>query len=563
MRACPFRFWVLFLVVLTGCNGLLEDYSGTLCNGDGGCIEGYHCVAETGRCELGTVDTGVCASVDTCVSNDGCCPEGCYANSDNDCAPVCGNLQLEPGEVCDDGNTSNADDCPSTCKPNICGDAFLDRQEPRVEACDDGNTVSEVACAYGARTCTGCASTCTEVLALKGPYCGDGAISDGEHCDTSGESASCNANCTAPACGDGIVNASAGEQCDNVGPSNSASCDRDCSVAFCGDNYTNAARGELCDTGGNSRTCNSNCTPAACGDKYINPEANEQCDTGGESTMCDTDCTRVACGDGRINPTAGEQCDDGNTADDDDCLSTTCRRSVCGDGKVNIHGPSRTEACDDGNTANETVCPYGPGTCTTCNATCSGTLSLTGPHCGDRVVSNDEACDDGSTEACGTCNSTCTGLRLALATGRIRLDGSLTGSDLKEGEYFILNDGLHPAVFFEFDKNGSVSGSRIAVPITSAMSAVQLASVIESTINSAPWVGITAAASSLDVDLTNNAAGSFGNRLISETVATSQFSVTGMSGGAGYDCPAGARCARTEDCDLSLECLPDGTCGTP
>jgi cysteine-rich repeat protein len=33
---------------------------------------------------------------------------------------VCGNGVREPGETCDDGNTSNDDDCPATCKEEQC-----------------------------------------------------------------------------------------------------------------------------------------------------------------------------------------------------------------------------------------------------------------------------------------------------------------------------------------------------------------------------------------------------------------------------------------------------------
>ena len=37
----------------------------------------------------------------TCVNNDGCCPAGCNANTDNDCKAVCNNGVIEPGETCD------------------------------------------------------------------------------------------------------------------------------------------------------------------------------------------------------------------------------------------------------------------------------------------------------------------------------------------------------------------------------------------------------------------------------------------------------------------------------
>jgi len=48
------------------------------------------------------------------------------------------------------------------------------------------------------------------------PVCGDGVASGDEDCDDEGESASCNADCTLAACGDGIINATAGEECDDA-----------------------------------------------------------------------------------------------------------------------------------------------------------------------------------------------------------------------------------------------------------------------------------------------------------------------------------------------------------
>ncbi|GAB4510058.1 MAG: hypothetical protein Tsb0020_26970 [Haliangiales bacterium] len=48
------------------------------------------------------------------------------------------------------------------------------------------------------------------------PRCGDGAVnSEAERCDDGGESADCDADCTAVDCGDGIVNTTAGGQCEH------------------------------------------------------------------------------------------------------------------------------------------------------------------------------------------------------------------------------------------------------------------------------------------------------------------------------------------------------------
>jgi len=55
-----------------------------------------------------------------CISNDGCCPEGCSNAVDNDCEETCGNGVLETGELCD-GN------CPTACfNSNPCVEVSLE-----------------------------------------------------------------------------------------------------------------------------------------------------------------------------------------------------------------------------------------------------------------------------------------------------------------------------------------------------------------------------------------------------------------------------------------------------
>jgi hypothetical protein len=87
---------------------------------------------------------------------------------------------------------------------------------------------------------------------------------------------------------------------------------------------------------------------------------------------------------------------------------------VFGDSALDVE----CEGCDDGNNTDETTCPYGQPNCMQCNSTCSATLSLTGPYCGDGVKDPaNEVCDDGNNvdettcpvgqETCTACNSTC------------------------------------------------------------------------------------------------------------------------------------------------------------
>jgi len=86
---------------------------------------------------------------------------------------VCGNGIVEPGEECDDGNTNNCDGCSNACTlVTGCGDGVV----CGTEQCDDGNTTS----------CDGCSATCSIEIGFR--------------------------------CGDGIVDAACGEQCDPPGP---------------------------------------------------------------------------------------------------------------------------------------------------------------------------------------------------------------------------------------------------------------------------------------------------------------------------------------------------------
>jgi cysteine-rich repeat protein len=151
--------------------------------------------------------------------------------------------------------------------------------------------------------------------------CGDGTVQPGEDCDTSGESATCDVDCSTRACGDGLLNAAAGEACDTI--LDTSTCNgATCRLATCGDGYVNAAADEDCDLGAQNGTngCSGTCKfNNLCGDGVVQSAA-EQCDTGGvDSATCNADCTTARCGDGHLNTAAGEACDDGNRTDVDGC----------------------------------------------------------------------------------------------------------------------------------------------------------------------------------------------------------------------------------------------------
>ncbi|MFC1610825.1 DUF1566 domain-containing protein [Myxococcota bacterium] len=87
------------------------------------------------------------------------------------------------------------------------------------------------------------------------------------------------------------------------------------------------------------------------------------------------------------------------------CIDGRCKESgpTCGDYVVDDG-----EACDDGNQLTEPECDYGTPTCEICRADCQEEVNVTGRYCGDRTRDPEEACDDGYTDSSGSCNGDCT-----------------------------------------------------------------------------------------------------------------------------------------------------------
>jgi len=362
-------------------------------------------MASSGSCVLDT-ETTMCEA-----SGRRCAPGQMCAAYQDACIPIegCGDgiVNVEKGEVCDDGNIRNGDSCSSDCSTDkLCGNSVIDR---------------------------------------------------GEECDSGPEdSLGCDKDCTLAECGDGYVNEVAGEDCDtgdvNV---NTSTCNgRFCKMSACGDSVFNAAATEACDTGADTQACNGNngglngagsCQIPQCGDAYTNPSYTppgagfpEECDAGGANTLqCNGNnngmngpgsCRAPQCGDGYANPSytppgapLPEECDTSGV----DTLQ--CNGN---NGGLNGTGSCRVPRCGDGYT-NRSYIPPGstmPEECDTagvstsqCNGNNNGTNghgSCRVPACGDGYINIvvGETCDKGNPPTipdigCGgqRCNNACDG----------------------------------------------------------------------------------------------------------------------------------------------------------
>ncbi|MBN2497909.1 MAG: DUF4215 domain-containing protein [Deltaproteobacteria bacterium] len=241
-------------------------------------------------------------------------------------------------------------------------------------------------------------------------------------------------------CGDGVVDAEDGEQCDDGnwvliddcpdGPQGT------CRDAACGDGFTKrlGQSPEQCDDGNDtdSDACSNACTASpSCGidedgdGRLLDP--GEECDLGTANSdtapggcpgVCRTDCRCPRCGDCAIDFARGEECDDCNTASGDGC-SASCAIEPgpsCGSGRLDL---DQGEECDDGmhcedlSTAclNDSDCAgIGRGSCGPrggdgCSAACQ--YEPVGQRCGDDHPDPLEKCDDGNTANGDGCNPTC------------------------------------------------------------------------------------------------------------------------------------------------------------
>jgi len=413
-----------------GCGGSPHADSGSTDAGVGGAAgaSGMTSVSAVGGgFQVGTGGTVNTAGTAGTSTHQGTAPPGCGDGVVN-----------QSSEQCDDGNTLAGDGCSGTCQiePNHtcppaggactvsfrCGDGVVNPGE----VCDQGQYQGSPGCSADCKTQDPGYKCVPGQQCVLLYVCSNGRIEPGETCDPPNPGNGCSATCQTetgwrcvpgsctrlPYCGDGIVQASLGEKCDEGQNQGSPGCSADCKTQ---DSSCTCTPGNACV-----------CQTPVCGNGVV--EAGEQCDQGksaypGCSATCqiepgyqcpfpDAPCVPV-CGDGILISPA-EQCDPGMTVPNIDqacnsnctvnvgwaCDSTSCHQTVCGDGVV-----EGTEGCDplphDNNLGDgctplctaEPTCPAAGGPCTT--------------KCGDGLLLGNEQCDDGNAVSGDGCSSTC------------------------------------------------------------------------------------------------------------------------------------------------------------
>ncbi len=386
---------------------------------------------------------------------------GCISSTqdnNNSHVDLCGNGVINPGEQCDDGNTTGHDGCNSVCEV----EAFCANNVVEVgEECDDGNYVAGDGCDALCRVERGCGNGRLDVgeqcdddnltdgdgcsaLCLDdepGALCGNSIHEIGEGCDdgnvVGGDG--CDEECEREdGCGNGTVDAS--EMCDDNNNISGDGCSYECRVEFvCGNEVCEAANYETCDL------CPADCCPD-CGDGVLDP--GEECDDGNNDPDpgdgCDKGCRDTdgvaICGNGIWE--AGEECEDGNSTIHDGCSDTCEMEFVCGDQQCDDHMGETCQRCpmdccpNCGNGVREAVegeecdgLDLGGRTCEqecyeggslTCTPWCTfdfTTCSGTPPACGDGFAECTERCDGADLKG-KTCQS------VGYTTGTLDCTGS-------------------------------------------------------------------------------------------------------------------------------------------
>lgn len=134
-----------------------------------------------GTCQAQCVNAGLQTA---CINNDGCCPDTCNANNDNDCTAECGNGVVEKGETCDPIGA-----CPTICPQRACQLRQLENAGTCQAACSPSGF--QTTCIDNDDCCPkGCNANNDNDCK---PVCGNNIVETGETCD-----GNCPVACTKP-----------------------------------------------------------------------------------------------------------------------------------------------------------------------------------------------------------------------------------------------------------------------------------------------------------------------------------------------------------------------------
>lgn len=390
---------------------------------------------KTRRCGDGYVHQSECGEVDSLGCN------GATAPSSVACSPGgCGDgyVNAQSGERCDPSAPDDSAICNGpaagelACQLATCGDGYTNDEAG--EDCDPGDPTP----ASGGissndekhASWNDCNGPTAFALQCKDRKCGDGFAHPDEECDVgNADTAVCNSAfnaqgqpnspliaCTRTECGDGYVNAAAGEQCDPGSSTLNGDDDWDgcngpnagagiaCHLVRCGDGYVHKSECDEQETtlcNGSSAPPEVACKAKSCGDEYINRTAGEECDLGStDSNTCNgsgagnVSCKAAQCGDGHRNVAAGEDCDqtsDSLTCNRSGAGDAPCQTPTCGDRYTNTVSLSGTDAAG---VAKKEGCDNGPADTPTCNGS-TGKSSCQLSACGDGRLNTaaGEECD--------------------------------------------------------------------------------------------------------------------------------------------------------------------------
>jgi cysteine-rich repeat protein len=267
-------------------NGVVDSDVGELCDTEiasgagacpSSCDDGLACTDDV-LSSSGCAAVCLHSSITAPANGDGCCPTGADATTDTDCAGVCGNGVVEPGEVCDKTIPAGmAGACPT--------------------ACDDGQV-----CTTNTLSNAGTCQAACSFTPITNPMNGDG-------CCPSGANSTNDTDCVV-ACGNGIYEPPS-ETCDKAIPAGMAGA----CPTMCDD-------GVACTSNvlGNPGTCQAVCVYQP----ITSPANGDGCCPTGANANNDNDCMPM-CGNGVTE--MGEQCDDGNTNNTDACANN-CTANV-------------------------------------------------------------------------------------------------------------------------------------------------------------------------------------------------------------------------------------------